>query len=467
MAATMRPKPGLGGARTQSIPVRSFTRQSHRKSQRKRGIAWPTLPKRGSAWPTPRKLQALMWATVLLSLAWGGLGAWTVAEHSGAASSLARASGPAARQAQLLYLNLASADTTITQTFLTESQPLAPGATQRSTLAQRQAFSADLAAAASNLAAVKGTNTSARFTGDVTTITGGLTTYAGDVSSAQLEYTQGYVSTGESFMSVASEEAHLMLLPAAADIYQIENASVSSAKAAATGLPSLAIALVVAVAALAVLAATQLWLARKTHRVFNVGLLLATAALLASGGWLLVTVVVAGSELSTAIGQGENPASALAQASIDVQRIRGDAVIDVIARSGSSSLPADSAAQQANVGHLLREAQTGGNTQADQAIRQAMNAAPSWYTATQQSYTDGQQYKFSAEEAAVSASAAGYDQVDAKILGALADTEDTFSQHADAGVGDFGPLAGGIIAASLLMAAASAWGLLRRLRDFW
>lgn len=408
---------------------------------------------------------------VILSLAWGGLGAWTVAEHSSAASSLAHADEPYSYDAQQLYLEIADADVTITSVFLQDSQPLKPGQAAQSTLPSQDRFDADIAAASSYLARLKDVGGGPQYTAAVNAITNGLATYVGHVHDGLTEYTQGLIPTGNSFMQVASADAHLTLLPNAKQIYQDENSAVSASKVQATSLPTLILALVVAVAALVVLLRGQRWLARRTRRVFNLGLVVATAALVISGGWVAITFGLVGSDLSSAIGQGANPAEWLAQASIDVQQARGDSMVNVIARSGTATLPADGALQARNIGpgdgSLLSMALATGNAQATPYVRAAITAAPGWYAQNAKGYGYGNAHRYADEQDSVLGPAsAGYATLEGSIGTAITAAQHTFNSSADAGASAFGPLEAIVIVASVLMAAASVGGLSRRLAEY-
>jgi hypothetical protein len=85
-------------------------------------------------------------------------------------------------------------------------------------------------------------------------------------------------------MEVASEQVHLGLLPEAKLIYDQEITAVGASRSQATSLPTIAIAIVIGLAALAMLLWAQRWMTRRTRRVFNVGLVIATAALVISVG---------------------------------------------------------------------------------------------------------------------------------------------------------------------------------------
>jgi hypothetical protein len=429
--------------------------------------------RRITAQGTPAVIRALLVLLVVLSLAWGGFGAWAVAVHSNAATSLAHTDEPSSLSAQRLYLDIADADVTITTSFLQQSQPVAPHQSPPSTLTARQQVKADIADAAAALAAIQGSATGPQFASAVAAIANGLAVYQGDVNIAVSEYQQGITPAGDSGMEVASEEAHLVLLPAASQLYQMESAAVTASSSQATSLPTLIIAIIVALAALFALVRAQRWLGRQTHRVFNLGLLVATAALVISGGWLAVSFGVARADLNTATGQGATPARELAQASIDVQQIRGDSILNVIARSGGTTLLADSASLVQVVGPrpggggLLAQASAAGNGQVSSALGPAIAAAPAWYAVNDKGYQYANAYDYNQEQTSVLQDAkAGFTTVKASIGSAIAAAQQTFTSEANAGAGAFGPLEAVVIVASLLMAAASAWGLSRRLAEY-
>jgi hypothetical protein len=363
----------------------------------------------------------------------------------------------------------------VNQSASAASQSASSASQPPSTLAARQRLKADIASAAADLAAIQGSVTGPQFADAVSTIANGLADYQGDVNIAIAEYEQGITPTGNSEMEVASEEAHLVLLPAASQLYQVESAAVMASSSQATSLPTLIVALIVALAALFALLRAQRWLGRHTHRVFNLGLLVATAALVISGGWLAVSFGVARSDLGTATGQGATPAGELAQASIDVQQIRGDSILNVIARSGIPSLSADSASLVKVVGPqavtgtkgLLDQASAAGNGQVTSALRAAITAAPAWYAVNSQGYAYGTHFAYAKEQASVLDDASpGFAAMKDSIDKAITAAQQTFTSEANAGANAFGPLEAVVIVASLLMAAASAWGLSRRLAEY-
>ena len=110
----------------------------------------------------------------------------------------------------------------------------------------------------------------------------------------------------------------------------------------ATGLPFALIALLVAIAVGVALFWSQRWLARRTHRVANAGLLLASVAGIMSVLWLAVALTVARVELGSARTHGSAPVQALAQADIAALRAHADESLeDLIDDSGDDSFQSD------------------------------------------------------------------------------------------------------------------------------
>ena len=428
--------------------------------------------RRGRAPGTPQRIRRFIVIVIVLSVAWGAAGAWAMYTRASAAASLAHADEPYSNDAQQLYLKLADADVTITTSFLEDSQPLAPGATPPSSLAARQRFDADIAAASADLVAMRSASGSPEFSAAATSIVNGMPVYQGDVKVAETEYAQGIIPAGDSAMEVASEDAHLTLLPAAKTLYAIESQATEASGSQATDWLPVLIALVVALAAALALLRIQWWLRHVTHRFFNRGLVVATVVLVAGAAWLAGTFAAARADLSAAIGQGVSPAGSLAQASIDVQQIRGDSVLNVIARSGSPSLQQDSTAQSAAVGSaqggLLASARADGNAQVAADLGPVFPRAAAWYAINAKGYALGAQSRYSAEQDSVVVAAAGdYGAVLSGISKALSGAQSTFTAKADDGsaaLATWDWLVPVVLAACV--AVAAGWGLDERLKEY-
>ncbi|HEX6521488.1 MAG TPA: hypothetical protein VF070_16030 [Streptosporangiaceae bacterium] len=433
--------------------------------------AAPTRRRPGSetarrvAGTTPAAIRVLMVALVLLSLAWGAFGGWAANAHSSAASAVVAVDEPVSLYARQMYESLADADVTITAAFLASSQP---------PLAPLERYQADIATTSADLAKLRADGGSEPA---YSALSSGLPRYTGYVADAESQYSLGYPLTGGSFMQVASEEAHLVLLPAAKAVFTQENAALTAANSQATGLPTMIVALVIALIAGVTLYRAQRWLTRRTNRVFSAGLMLASALLVISAIWIAAAFGVARSDLDRGIGQGSQPAETLAQASIGVQQIRGDAVLNVISRSGDTSFQEDFAATSKLVGPgagtLLTSAGAAstGSQQAASLVAAAEREVTAWYAANAGVYRLGVAANYAAERTMVigtgtGSSAAGYSALENDITKAINDDQAVFRSAATAGANVLDPLAPVVVAASLLMAAACVWGFSRRLAEY-
>lgn len=418
---------------------------------------------------TPAAMRAMLTALLLLAVAWGGFGGWVASVHSSAASAMVTVDEPLSLDAQQLYESIADADVTATTMFLADAQPA---------LSSVRVYQGDIAMAAaelSKLRAAGGQNQVASAALD--TLGRDLPLYTGYVAEARSAYALGYPLTGGSFVTVASEEAHLDLLPAAKTVFGQENDVLAAASGRATGLPLTVAALVLAIIAAIVLFQVQRWLTRRTNRILNLGLALASVLLVISAVWLLVGFLGGRSDLEAGIGHGSQPAEQLAQAGIDVQQIRGDAVLNVISRSGDTSFQSDFKKVSGEVGpgrgSLLSgavAAETSG-TGAAALVARAEREATAWYTENTEVYSLGAAANYAGERAKVvgmgpGSSAAGYNALEPDITQAIGDDQAALATAVSQGSGALNPVEPVVIIAALLMALGCWWGLSRRLAEY-
>jgi hypothetical protein len=404
------------------------------------------------------------------ALAWGALTAWTVSQHAAAAGDVVSASEPLSLDAQRMYQALSDADVTATTAFL--AGPQQP-------LAARQRFQADITQAATELTALKSAAAGGGnrpLTAGLAAISAGLPSYTGYVAQAQSYSALGFPLTGGSFMQVASEEMHLTLLPAARTAYAQENAQLTADSAAATGLPWVVVAVALAIVIAVGLYRSQRWLARRTHRIVNYGLLAASLLLAVGTIWLAAAFLVARSDLQRSVAHGSAPTETLAQAGIAVQQARGDEILNLISRSGDASFVQNFQAVRRELGPgpgtLLSTAAAAsqGGPGAGPAAAAVHDAGP-WYAANEQVYRLDVAASYPAETRLVigtgpGSSAAGFQRLERDLSRAVAADQVTFRSAATGGAGAFGGLEAGIIVVSLLMAAGCAWGISRRLAEY-
>jgi hypothetical protein len=419
--------------------------------------------------PAPIKLRVLVGMLVALCCGWGALGAWTVNDHAAAAGDVVSTSEPLSLRAQQMYQSLSDADVTVTTAFLSGPQE---------SLAMRDRYQADITQAAADLSALRAaaaagqSGQSGSLNASLAAVSAGLPSYTGDVAEAQTDYALGFPLTGGSFLQVASEEMHLTLLPAARSSYLDENARLAAASSDATGLPWIIVVLVLAAATGLVLYGTQRWLTRRTHRVVNYGLAVASVALLVASAWLISAFGVARADLHSGVGSGATPAETLAQAEIAAAQGRGDELLNLISRSGDASFEQNFQLVRGQLGPgrgtLLSSA--AGSPGAAQ-VAAAQRDAQSWYAANDKVYQLDVAANYAAETQLVlgtgpGSSAAGFNKLEADLSRAITADQVAFQSSASAGAGTFDGLEAGVLIAALLMAAGCAWGLNRRLEEY-
>jgi hypothetical protein len=407
---------------------------------------------------------------VAAAVAWGALAAWTVSRHASAAAQVVSTSEPLTLAAQGLYRSLSDADVTATTAFLAGSldEPLTV----------RRRFEADIATAGADLAILRsaGTGSSSQFAASLAEVSTGLSVYTLYVGQAQTYSRSGYLLTGGSFMQVASDEMHLSLLPGARSLYAQESSALTAGSAQATGLPWIIVVIAGALAIGFALLRTQRWLRRRTHRVVNYGLAGASLAVLVILAWLAIAFTSARSDLERGLQHGSTPAEQLAQASISAQQGRGDEVLNLISRSGSTSFQQDFTAMRARIGPgngtLLADAAASSPAgPAADGVAAAQLDARAWYSVTGQVFRLDLAANYAAETQLVigtgsGTSAARFNRLEADLSRAIAADQVAFRSSATAGRDAFGGLEIGAILAALAIAAGSAWGLSRRLAEY-
>jgi hypothetical protein len=446
---------------TATLPAAATRPATHRAPR-------PAGPVSRRAPNTPAALRALLAGLVLLSLAWGAFGGWVATQHSSAADSLVSTDERLSLEAREMFQSIGDADATITAAFLASPRP---------PLGQLQRYESDLAAAHRDQSGLQAAGGSQAEVSALARLGAGLSAYSGYVAETTAEYAMGYPLTGGSFLQDASGEAHLVLLPAANTVFTQENDALSAASGQATELPAMLAALVLALVTAFVFYRAQRWLTRRTNRVLSPGLVLASLLLVISVIWVAAGFLTARSDLDGGIAHGSGPVQNLALASIGVQQIRGDAVLNVISRSGSTSFQTDFLATSKRVGpgngSLLGDAaaaqQAGGQGAA--LVATAQRDATAWYAANDQVYLLNSKSNYAAERGLIVGSGAGstataYTALEGDITNAIRADQGVFDSAAAEGANALDPLAGVVIATSLLMAAGCAWAVSRRLAEY-
>ena len=388
---------------------------------------------------TPGKLWRLLAGLVILSVAWGVLAALTADQHASAAAEVVAVSEPLTLDAEQIYRSLSDADATAANAFL--SGGLEPAAV-------RQRYDADIRQAASRIQAASAlVGPSAAVGNDLAALSAGLPVYASDVGTARADNRLG-LPVGAAYLREASALLRGTLLPAAGDIYTKESRLLTSASAQATGLPLMAVALLAGLAMCYVLYRSSRWLARRTHRVLNYGLLVAAVAGVVSVAWLATAFFVGRSDLLHAQQRGSAPAEAFARAEVVALQAHADESLTLIDNSGDDSYQKDFLAQARLLGPRPE--------------------AQAWYRAHAElrALDNGGNHAAAVHSALSGDAAASFTALSAALSQGINASQAVFASSARSGRDAFTGLTAGVIAASLVMAVGCAWGLNRRLAEY-
>jgi hypothetical protein len=300
----------------------------------------------------------------------------------------------------------------------------------------------------------------------VTTISGQLAVYTGLVETART-YNRMGLPIGQSYLTSASQLMRTTILPAVEDVRRLQSAALATAHQRGGAFPFAV--LLIGIATLAALVDVAMLERRRTHRLLDVGLLVAGAALLVALLWWGIAASVAGSRLDGAASHS-TAATALDDARAAVLQARSNESLVLVARSGGSASDEEFGAQLERLlgtGGLLDAAHGAAGTDVE-PIRAAGLA---WREAHQQvrALDDGGRYPeavASATGARPDGSGAAFERLDRTLGAAIATARDAASREtASAGSALVAaPFGSAVLAA--LAAGAAMTGIGRRIAEY-
>jgi hypothetical protein len=275
---------------------------------------------------TPGRLILVMTALAVVAALAGLAAVVGAAQRAGDVEQVAAHSGPLTVQAQQLYRSLSDADATAAAAFLSSGEEPAE---------LRARYQSDIAAASSALADVTEASTGTAGSAEVDRIAQTLPVYTGLVETART-YNRLNLPVAGAYLREASGLMRERLLPAAQDLYRVDNERLATDRGAASALPWLSILLIVLL--LAGLILVQRYLTRHTRRLINIGLASATAAGLVAVIWLMSSWLGVLTNLSAANRDGSAQVAVVVDARIAALQARADEALTLVARgSGADS----------------------------------------------------------------------------------------------------------------------------------
>lgn len=449
----------------------------------------PPVPGRRTAWAEgldelraaattePGRLRVIGAVLALLVVVFGAVTAWQVSDRAAAADDVVTHSQPLTSDAASIYRSLADADTTAAAGFL------AGGEESRAT---RERYATDIATASALLVKASANSRGSQEAGaQIARLNSRLPRYTGLVEAARANNRQG-LPLGGAYLRYANEQMRTELLPAARALYDAETERLTADYDKAKAWPWYALA--AGTVAIGALGWAQRRHYRRTNRVFNRGLLAATAASVAVLLWLVAGHMTARAGLTDSYQHGARSLRVLNEARIDALQARGDENLTLVARgavltgarqdfyetgfrSGMTDLagPGEhgAAAAHSRLGAALALAD---DEAGRRPVRAALTQVRQWQArhaearaADDKGDYDGALAKVIGPDGSTGES---FDRVAAGLQQALEHEQAQFRSSADTGRGALGglPVGAGVLAA--LAALGAVLGIGRRLAEY-
>ena len=281
---------------------------------------------------TPARLWLTGAVLIVAAAVFAVLAATSVNERGNAADSAANETEPLMSEAVGLYAALSDADATAATTFLTGGLE-SPD--------RRRRYLADLRVASERLTTltprVRSAGAARAAAQDLGTQ---LHLYAGQIETARANNRQR-LPVGAAYLRRASTLMREQMLPAAKRIYALEARRLADNYHTGTADRTLLMVVAGAVVLLAVLLAAQVYIARLTHRFFNVPLVAATAIIVGLTSWILIAFVIEQNSLAAARDKGSDSVQVLSAMRILALRAQADESLSLVARGGGQEHLAD------------------------------------------------------------------------------------------------------------------------------
>ncbi|MFD3974683.1 hypothetical protein [Streptomyces cyaneofuscatus] len=455
-----------GGPQTQRAPEQTPA-PTGLPAQRPGSWAVQSRRLRAAATTEPGRLQIIGAVLALLVVAFGAVTALEISHRTSAADDVVGRSQPLSADAANIYRSLADADTMAASGFLAGAQE--PKAVQ-------EQYRKDIEEAARLLVkASASTDSSTSSSQEITTLNELLPVYTGLIERARANNRQG-LPLGGAYLRYANQRMTNELLPAAERLYAAETGRLDRDSADARRWPFLSLA-----AGLVVLGAL-VWMQRRnyrrTNRVFNHGLLVATAAATVVLLWLAVGHTVARTELRSAMTQGQESLDVLNNARINSLKARANENLTLVARG--AVLTADGSADQYETDYTtgmkalraqLDEAERLADDESGSApVAKAARSVTEWQDRhrTARATDDKGDYDGALRQiiGAEDSTGQSFQQVDTALRTALAHEQGEFAAAAEDGRGALRGLPTGAAALAVLGAVAAILGINRRLSEY-
>ncbi|XIE78549.1 hypothetical protein AB6O49_11280 [Streptomyces sp. SBR177] len=422
---------------------------------------------RRAATTEPGRLRILGAVLALLVVAFGAVTAYEVLDRASYADDVVGRSQPLSADAADIYRSLADADATAASGFLAgpqESEQL------------RKRYADDITTASRLLVrAAASTDADGGSAREIATLSEHLPRYTGLVERARAANRQG-LPLGGAYLRYANLTMTQQLLPAAERLYAAETERLHRDDDEARTWPFLSIGL--GLLALAVLVWAQRRNYLHTNRVFNRGLLGATAACAVALLWLVAGHGLARAGLGDARAHGQESLQVLNEARIASLKARANENLAVVGRGAVLTEDGKRDKYEADytgsVATLTAALEAAGRLADDEAGRSPVAEATArtgeWRTRHGEArlLDDAGDFTAAMNKVIGSTGSTGesFDRVDAALGRALSHEQDEFTRAAEGGRDALTGLPLGAAVLGVLAAGCAVTGVNRRLSEY-
>ncbi|MCF3964746.1 hypothetical protein L1885_24460 [Streptomyces fuscigenes] len=416
----------------------------------------------------PGRLRLIGAVLALTVVVFGAVTAWQSSDRYASADDVV-AGGQTVKDTADLYAALADADTQAATGFLA-------GATEPP--AVQSAYSDDVSRAARLVTKVAQSAAPGSRSATLTaSIAEQLPVYTGLIERARAENRRG-LPLGGAYLRYANDRMTLPggILPAAEALYTEESSRLEAESGSAQSWPYAALAL--GVLALLVLAGAQRRNYRHTNRVFNRGLVTATAACTAAVLWLVAGQALGNAGLDGADRNGQRSLTALNSARINALKARADENLMLVSRGSVVAENKKTDKYEVDFGQktkalsadLGRARGLADDDPGRAPVADAIGAVATWKSRHRTGSAAGADGRFQDAREALDGpgktSEQAFQQVDDRIAKAIAHEQDEFTSAARDGRGALDLVWLGAVVLAVLGAVGAILGVGRRLSEY-
>ncbi|TQC50262.1 hypothetical protein EEB14_04865 [Rhodococcus sp. WS4] len=318
---------------------------------------------------TPGRLSVLGIALVAAALVTGAVTSAAIGARQQRIETLRTHTEPLTYAAERLYSSLSIADAAAATSFISggvESNAVRNRYNQAIGDASNALVTASNGVASTDAAALALLSEVSRNLSEYTTL----------IATARANNRSGN-PVGVAYLSDASTLMQDTILPAAERLYSEQSRSVADTQVLTGRIPRAAFA--VAVALLVALVLAQVYLARKSKRRVNPGLVLASLLAATLLVWLAVATLVSTAAIDRARTEGAQPLGTITQARILAQQARADETLALLQRGSDEQSEIDYVRRSGTLADVLTQLQGGSHGQgAEHSIDGAVTALDDW-----------------------------------------------------------------------------------------